>query len=93
MPCFTTDVQHGRTKFTIRAFDEAFGKWVHLQVHSPSAGIGHMEVGFNVPPAHAAAIGAALIAAAKAAGWDDTVPAEGPADVRTCRERYQETLA
>jgi hypothetical protein len=69
MPCFTTDVQHGRTKFTIRSFDESFGTWVHLQVHSPGSGIGHMEVGFNVPLANAAAIGAALIAAAKAAGW------------------------
>jgi hypothetical protein len=71
MPCFTTDVQHGRTKFTIRSFDEPFGKWVHLQVHSPGAGICYLESGFNVPLAHAAAIGTALKAAAKAAGWDE----------------------
>jgi hypothetical protein len=72
MPCFTADVQHGRARFTVRSFDEPFGKWVHLQVHSP-VGIGYLESGFNVPLAHAAAIGAALIAAAKAAGWVETV--------------------
>jgi hypothetical protein len=75
MPCFTTDVQHGRAKFTVRAFDEAFGKWVHLQARSPNVGVGYLESGFNVPLAHAAAIGAALIAAAKAAGWDEAMEA------------------
>jgi hypothetical protein len=60
-------------KFTVRAFDESFGKWVHIQGHSPGAGIGSMEVSFSVPLAHAAAIGAALIAAAKAAGWDEAM--------------------
>jgi hypothetical protein len=73
MPVFTSDAQHGRAKFTVRAFDESFGKWVHLQMYSPGADIYYMEAGFNVPLAHAAAIGAALIAAAKAAGWDEAV--------------------
>jgi hypothetical protein len=74
MPCFTTNVQSGSANITVSAFDESFGKWVHLQASSPSACfLGHIESSLSVPPAHAAAIGAALIAAAKAAGWVETV--------------------
>lgn len=70
MACFTTDVQSGRANITVRAFDEPFGKWVHLQASSPSACfLGSIESSFSVPIDDAAAIGAALIAAAKAAGW------------------------
>jgi hypothetical protein len=77
MACvFTTDVKCGKTNITVNAFDESFGKWVYLKAFSPNIdNIGYLESGFNVPHAHAAAIGTALIAAAKAAGWVETIEA------------------
>jgi hypothetical protein len=75
MACvFTADVKCGKSNITVRAFDETFGKWVHLQACSPDgSAVGYLESSFNMPHAHAAAIGTALIAAAKAAGWVDAV--------------------
>jgi hypothetical protein len=75
MACiFTSDIECGRAYITVRAFDESVGKWVHLQASDPNIGIGRMESSFSVPLDHAAAIGSAMIAAAKAAGWVETVP-------------------
>lgn len=74
MACiFTADVKSGTATTTVRAFDEEFGKWVYLQTHFPHVGNGYMESISSLELAHAAAIGAALIAAAKAAGWVEAV--------------------
>lgn len=75
MACiFTRYVKSGKPQIMVNAFDESFAKWVHLQASCPNIdGIGRMDSSFSVPPAEAAAIGAALIAAAKAAGWVEAV--------------------
>lgn len=102
MTCvFTADVKYERATITVRSFDESYGKWVYFQQAIPLEGVGYLESNFSVPLAEAAAIGAALIAAAKAAGWVEAVEtvqevetvAQDHADVRTCRKRYAETLA
>lgn len=63
----------GKTTGYVHGSQESWGSWVSLRLSSGDAGLDGIEMGLSLSVPHAVALGAALLLAAKRAGWVEPV--------------------